>query len=206
MRALLAMLLLLSHVAWAGSPAIDRKVEGKMLEVKRSMASTLQISGGFTQEKSLPFLKDPIVSTGFFHFSKPGSLVWEYVSPAPSGLKIENGKASLWTGPPEARLPQPEAMARPAKLMAGQVMLWMNFDPKEILAVYEVSIAADSPLTFRVVPRKEGLRRFLKAITVVLEDDLRTVRSVVLSEEEGETILTFQDTRFNQEPPPETRP
>lgn len=195
---LFLMLFLVAAAASAGQP---RAVDTRLQEVQRQMVGVRQISGTFTQTKKLEFLKEPVVSHGRFFFDKPGTLTWEYVSPAPSGLKMENGKATVWNGPPEARVTQPGAMSRAAKMMADQVMMWMNFRPRDIQAAYDVGIAGENPLTLRVVPKRDGLRKYLKSITVALADDYRTVRSVTLEEDGAATTLDFDDVRFDQGPP-----
>lgn len=195
----LLFLLLGAATAAAGQP---RGVDTRLQEVQRRMEGVRQISGTFTQTKKLEFLKEPVVSNGRFFFDKPGALTWEYLSPAPSGMKIVNGAATVWNGPPAARVVQPGAMSRPAKMMADQVMMWMNFRPRDILAVYEVKIVTENPLSLKVMPKRDGLRKFLKSITVLLADDVRTVRSVVLEEDGATTTLDFADVAFDRGPPP----
>ena len=193
------LLLLCAAFAHGGQ---SQRVDPRLKEVQRRMDGVRQIAGTFVQEKKLQYLKEPVVSSGRFFFDKPASLTWEYLSPAPSGMKIEGGEATVWNGPPGARVRQPGAMSRAAKMMAEQVMMWMNCRPAEILAVYDVRVAAESPLTVVVVPRREGLRKYLKSITVVLDADGMTVRSVSLEENEAVTLLTFNDVMFDQGPPP----
>ena len=202
----LLLLLPLCGTLRAATPRGGETVDPRLLEVQRRMAAVSQIGGEFVQEKKLDFLNDPVVASGRFSFAKPGTLTWEYVSPSPSGLKIENGKVTMWNGPPGARTPQSEALAKPARMMAEQVMMWMNFNPREILAIYEVAIVSDSPLTVKVTPRREGLRRMLKSITMILEEDLQTVRSVALEEDAATTTLTFTGVTFDQGPQPGMAP
>lgn len=200
-KTLIPCFFLALFAATSAMAAQGRGVEARLQEVQRIMDGVSQISGTFTQQKKLEFLNEPVVSDGRFYFAKPGSLTWEYVSPAPSGLKVENGKATVWNGPPGARVTQPGAMSRAAKMMADQVMMWMNFKPREILAMYDVRVMGESPLTFEVVPKREGLRKYLKSITVVLGDDIRVVRNVILEESEATTTLTFDAIQFDSGPP-----
>ena len=50
------------------------------------------VQADFVQEKSLPILARPLISTGKFLFQAPGSLRWEYFSPLSSVLLMNNGQ------------------------------------------------------------------------------------------------------------------
>ncbi|MDR2945539.1 MAG: outer membrane lipoprotein carrier protein LolA, partial [Candidatus Adiutrix sp.] len=123
---LTAALLLTASPVWA-----DEAGE-RLLALKAELSGIVSLSGEFVQEKKLNFLAEPLVSKGKFHFSRPDYLEWEYVEPAPSGLTVQGGRAEAWAGPPEKRVKQPEGMAEAARLVAGQVMLWMNLDPEAL--------------------------------------------------------------------------
>ena len=178
-------------------------VAQRLLALKDSLSDITSISGHFGQSKKLDFLNEPVISKGRFHFARPGYLKWEYTEPAPSGLIIENNQVQAWTGPPEAKTKQPEAMAEAARLVAGQVMIWMAMEPEAIMAMYDVSITNDKPLILKVVPKRKNARKFIRQLEVEFNPDERTVRRVVLFEPESRTTLTFDKVLLNRPRPAE---
>ncbi len=165
------------------------------------MSDIDSISGDFVQEKRLDYLSQPLISRGFFYFSRPDTLTWEYRSPAPNGLEILNGRVRAWTGPPNDRRDQPEALAKAAGLAAGQVMLWMDLNPEAISAAYRVEIIGREPLKLEVIPKRAQIRKQLSSITVEFSERLNTVRQVHLIEPEGRTVITFNRVKLNQPRP-----
>jgi outer membrane lipoprotein-sorting protein len=174
-----------------------------LADLRKSLSDITSISGIFVQSKKLDFLEAPLISKGVFHFSRPDYLLWEYAEPAPSRMIIESGMVRAWTGPPDDRVKQPEAMAEAARLTAGQVMIWMKMDSEAIEATYEVSIIADRPLILKVVPRRGGTRTFIEHLEIEFSPDERTVRRVVLFEPESRTTLTFDRVTLNRPRPAE---
>ncbi|MDR1044420.1 MAG: outer membrane lipoprotein carrier protein LolA [Candidatus Adiutrix sp.] len=193
----LASLLLTAAPAGADQSAARRR----LISLSAALADVQSINGQFTQEKKFDFLKEPVISRGVFFFSRPDYLHWEYLAPGVSGLDLEGGRVRAWTGPPEKRLPQPEAMAEAARLAAGQVLAWMNLDPEAIEAAYQVTVAGEEPLRLEVIPKRAGARKFIEALEVEFNADLRTVRQVTLREPESRTTLTFSAVRLNQPRP-----
>lgn len=182
----------LAAPAWTADDGSQR-----LMSLKAALSGISGLSGDFVQEKHLPYLKKPIRSQGFFRFSKPDSLYWEYLSPAQSGLEIKGGQVRAWSGPPEDRKSQPEAMAKAARLAAEQVLLWMNLDPEAIMAAYSLETISEKPLRLRLLPKRAAARKLIKSLSVEFNADLRTVRQVSLEEAEGRTDISFSRVRLN---------
>lgn len=190
---------LIRIVPLSAEPAHLQRLE----ELQKALSDISSISGDFVQSKKMDFLSEPLVSGGRFHFARPDYLRWEYLSPAPSGLIIDGGQVQAWTGPPSAKVRQPEAMAEASRMVAGQVMLWMKMEPEAIRAAYEVSVIGERPLKLKVVPKRGGARKFLKHLEVEFNTDGRTVRRVILQEAESRTTLTFERVALNRPRPAE---
>lgn len=181
----------------------DEAAARKLAELQDGLSDISAISGNFIQRKQFDFLNEPVLSRGRFHFSRPDYLRWEYLEPAPSGLIIDGGRVRAWSGPPDKKEAQPEAMAEAAKMVAGQVMMWMKLDPKAIEAAYEVEILAERPLKLKVTPRRSGARKYFQGLEVEFSPDARTVRKVTVFETESRTVLTFERVTLNRPRPAE---
>lgn len=155
----------------------------------------------FEQVKQIDFLNDPLPSEGFFYFSRPNSLYWEYEKPLPSGLEIQGAQARAWTGCKGQRQNQPEALAQVARLAAGQVMIWMSFDLNMILPSFDVSITNNDPLILRVTPKRETAAKFIHWLEVHFSSDERMVEKVIIKEPDSLTRLKFRDILLNQPRP-----
>ncbi|MDR1656999.1 MAG: outer membrane lipoprotein carrier protein LolA [Deltaproteobacteria bacterium] len=177
--------------------ADDATAKELLLTLKTQISDISSISGQFTQEKKLDFLNDPVISQGEFYFSRPDYLLWEYLEPLPSGLKMEHGQIEAWTGRPDQRVKQPEGLTEAARIAAGQMMLWMNLDPEAIVAAYKVSIIADNPLVLKLTPKRDGAREMIQSLQVEFSPDRRTVRQVILNEPQSVITLTFSLVRTN---------
>lgn len=195
------VLILVMLMIPAPARADEAQARERLSALKSELSDINSISGRFSQEKKLDFLNEPIISRGRFYFARPAYLEWEYLEPAPSGLKLDDGRVEAWTGPPEQRTKQPEAMAEAARMAAGQVMIWMNLDPEAISAAYVVSVVQEEPLILKVVPRRSAARKMIESLRVEFSSDGRTARRVLLREPESETTLTFSDVKLNRPRP-----
>ncbi|MDR1921819.1 MAG: outer membrane lipoprotein carrier protein LolA [Candidatus Adiutrix sp.] len=197
----------LVFVAWlfAAAPAASASggagAEAALASLRAAMSDVQSVSGRFLQEKRIEFLNEPVVSRGVFYFARPDYLWWEYTGPVCSGLEMEGGRVRAWTGPPQARLRQPEALNRAAAAAAGQIMLWMNLEPERIAAAYEVEAAEERPLALWARPRRAGAAGIIEAVQIEFSADRRAARRVTLFETGGTNVLTFEAVVFNQARP-----
>ena len=194
---LFVMWMMGTSMVWAGTETVPARMEA----IKASLTGVTSISGSFKQTKELDFFKEPLVSEGSFYFSHPDYLQWEYITPVPSGIVIDGGKARAWAGKKASK--QSAAMVESARLVAGQVMIWMNMDTETILSTYEILVASKAPLIFQVKPKRKEAQKFLKSLEVEFNLDNRSVRRVALHEPNSRTTLVFDKITFNARRPPQ---
>ncbi|WP_139117560.1 outer membrane lipoprotein carrier protein LolA, partial [Endozoicomonas atrinae] len=94
MRSLIHFILILlcgiSPVASAGSDQSPTSIS--LQDILASMSEMQVVSGEFEQQKSIPILSRPFVSSGRFLSVKKQGLIWETEEPAPSMLIMTEGR------------------------------------------------------------------------------------------------------------------
>lgn len=165
---------------------------------------THSISSSFTQEKHLAMFNEQLVSKGYFAFSRPSSLRWEYNQPFHSGFVIRDNEGMEWdeaSGVRSFTLDSSPAMA----MIARQIMAWTTFDIDWLNSRYDISLISASPLTIQLRPKSDVTREFLEHLTVSFSPDSATISSLELHETDGDfTRISFTGQRLNLTLPEDT--
>lgn len=162
--------------------------------------NTLQTT--FTQEKKLAFLQNPLRSEGYFFFSRhfkgtqSPALLWEYTSPAPSGIWYAQGKSWLWMHT-RAKL---RAADRQENIMLSamveQILFWLTIQPQSIQAHFTIE-QEQQPLCMKLRPKRQ---QFFSALQVCLRADLHSLASLHLEEKQGDsTRIVFAQPEINKQ-------
>ncbi len=157
----------------------------------------------FTQEKRLDFLPRPLNSKGHLAFERDyahsgtPALLWEYVSPTPSGLWYAKGQGWLWAGSKNALHRASGEENRVLNAMLRHILQWFTVTPQKLREQYDVTEdEKDVCLTF--IPRQQS---FFAQMRVCLREDLRSLHSLRFTELNGDsTALTFAMPEINGTP------
>ena len=154
------------------------------------------VQAAFTQEKHLQILAQPLLSRGRLIFATPDRLRWEYETPLPSVLLMNEGRVQrfvktgpAWTEDASAALP---AMS----FVMQEIGRWMNgrFDENPD---FEARLEPGGRII--LTPRKEGLATVIQQIVLQLADTPGVIASVTVYEDEFNfTRLLFTDVIVNQ--------
>lgn len=176
-------------------------------DVARATRNIRTVSASFHQEKRLDFLKKPLVSEGRMVYARAAGngghdlILWEYLEPAPSGFIYRNDHGVLWTRDKAKQRPVSGREAVLVHAMAEQILAWTDVQPDKLARWY--AMERSGPASLRLTPRGKV---FFRALDVTFSDDLRTVRSLVFTEDEGSTVLTFHDCALDVPIPSELLP
>ncbi|MEM8739434.1 MAG: outer membrane lipoprotein carrier protein LolA [Planctomycetota bacterium] len=149
----------------------------------------------FTQEKSTPVLRDPLVSHGQVRVT-PGLSRWDTDRPYPSTMLIAPG---------ELRLHYPDQNVLEIYPL-GQRLDALAASPVPDLAVLREHFTLASletrqdpdALTATLLPRSEEVAQALEQVVVEIDPQRGTLRRLRLTDLDGETTtLTFQNVRLN---------
>lgn len=81
-----------SSTVFKGTGTLEKVVK----EVTRRQKTITSLQATFKQEKVLGLLAQPETSSGTFFYSKPNSVLWNYASPKPVVIAINNGRLTTY--------------------------------------------------------------------------------------------------------------
>ena len=166
-------------------------------EVMKRSDNISTIKTNFLQEKHVDFLDAPITTSGQMYFAKNkdsvSSLLWEYNPPSASGIWFNAGTSWVWAQA-RANLRKPEGPeSNFVNSMMAQMIFWLKIDSKKIATQYNLELVAKYAI--KLIPKRKDM---FKSITVTFSDDLRSLQTLTLEEEKGNsTTLSFFETEYN---------
>lgn len=171
-----------------------------------SQAQDVQtIQSPFVQRKRLAAFNTILVSKGRFAFHRPGNLRWEYMEPSRSGFVLQGGQGWQWDAQTGQRRAFTLSSSPDMEAVASQVVAWTVFDLKWLRSRYAIAVAQAEPLTLKLTPTGQGIRRFLDHMLVQFQPGGRAIQSIELRETDGDwTRILFTEPRINGPLPPDT--
>lgn len=153
------------------------------------------VQADFVQEKSLPILARPLVSTGKFLFQAPGSLRWEYFSPLSSVLLMNNGQVRKFVKH-EGEFVEEHGMGLNAmQIVLQEITGWLDGEITDTPTFLAKRTEKD---TIVLTPRKEVLAKIISGIELKLQGESGLMESVTLYEGENSfTRMVFSNSRLN---------
>jgi outer membrane lipoprotein-sorting protein len=167
--------------------------------ISLSVKKVQTMSSAFEQERRTAMLKDAMISSGRFFFSKPDKIRWETIDPSPAGFSVNGQAAKRWQGKSDA----PEIInlseAPFLQVLIQQIMAWTSADFASLKDRYDIKVSSEDPVTIGLVPLMAGERDYVGQVTLVFSPDLTYVTSVRIQEKKGDEILIrFTDAVINE--------
>jgi hypothetical protein len=153
------------------------------------------VEADFTQEKHLPILKKPLISTGRFAYQSPGNLRWEYLQPVHSILLMYHGETRRFLESEGQLVPDHSAGLAAMSVVMDQITAWLKgrFDDNPMFAA-ELTNGGKIVLT----PTAAGMAEMIDRIELQLADQPGAIDTVTIYE--GEAAFTrpiFRNLRLN---------
>lgn len=192
------MALCLVSPALAAGGQQSAEVDALLARLTAQAQDIKTIQSPFIQRKRLAAFNTVLVSKGRFAFQRPGDLRWEYLEPAQSGFVMSGGQGWQWDVQTGQRRAFTMAGSPEMEAVASQVVAWTVFDLKWLHSRYSIAVAQAEPLTLRLTPTGQGIRRFLDHMLVQFQLGGRAIQSIELYEIDGDwTRITFTNPRIN---------
>jgi outer membrane lipoprotein-sorting protein len=206
----LALLLVLTGAGAMADPAapaanpyagMDPALRQVLEKFDAAQAGVTTLSARFTERKEIGLLKNAVVQKGVFSHTKPDKFLWEYTSPEPK-LLLMNDKTLVAYYPVQKQAE--EIQTRLSKRLVKYFGLGQVFaDLKEY---YDLSLSSDNPIpgTHLIVmkPRVRRLEKRLMEVRLWLDDELNQVRQLEYRETDGDrTQFSFEDVKVNTDIP-----
>jgi outer membrane lipoprotein-sorting protein len=163
--------------------------------IRTAAEQTHAIQADFVQEKHLPILAKPLVSTGRLFYRRPDALRWEYETPVRSVLIIQGGKARRFVETDQGLVEEDGVRMQAMQFVIPEIGGW--FEGRfQNNSLFEASLAGAN--TIRLVPKDEGLTNFIKRIELTMADRPGVIEQVLIYEsEEAFTRMVFSNTQIN---------
>jgi outer membrane lipoprotein-sorting protein len=155
------------------------------------------VQADFTQEKHLPILKKPLISTGRFAYQSPGNLRWEYVRPVRSILLMHDGETRRFLESEGRLVPDRSAGLAAMSVVMDQITAWLRgrFDDNPMFAA---QLAEGGKIV--LIPTAEGMAKLIRRIELQLAVAPGAIDTVTIYEDEAAfTRLIFRNLRLNPE-------
>lgn len=163
--------------------------------VKEKVESVHSIKAGFTQEKHLEMLNEPLVSEGMLYFSTPRSLRWEYTEPVRSVLLMHDEEIRRYVKSDSGMVEQKSQNLEAMRVFLREICMWMQgrFDANP-------DLNAEMKPGRKIVlqPENQAMAEVIRKIELRLTDRPGVIGSVAIYEDEASyTLIRFHDTKIN---------
>ena len=153
------------------------------------------ISADFVQEKHLPILVKPLVSTGRMFYRRPDALRWEYTSPLKSVLLMRNGETRRFVQSDQGLVEDAGARMQAMQFVMPEISGWLEgrFEDNPLFVA-----ALEDNGRILLVPKDSAMSRFIQRIELILSERPGVIDEVVIVEGENAfTRIVFDNTRIN---------
>ena len=165
--------------------------------IQAAADSVKTVQADFTQEKHLPILKKPLISTGRFAYQSPGNLRWEYLRPVRSILLMHAGETRRFLESEGQLVPDRSAGLQAMSVVMDQITAWLRgrFDDNPMFAA---ELAAGGKIL--LTPTAQGMAKLISRIELQLADQPGAIDTVTIYEDEAAfTRLVFRNLHLNPE-------
>jgi outer membrane lipoprotein-sorting protein len=188
MHVWLAVLMLLAAglcLGWADS------FEG----IRAAAAKVNAVQADFVQEKHLPILAKPLVSTGRLYYRCPDALRWEYTAPVKSVLMINDGEARRFVESEQGVVEDSSVRMQAMQVVMPEISGWLSgrFQDNPL---FDASLSGGNRIL--LVPRDKGMGRFIERIELVMANTPGVIQEVMIYESaKAFTRMVFSNIRVN---------
>ena len=168
-------------------------------QIRAAARQITSIHADFVQEKRMPILARPLVSTGTLDYRAPDCLRWEYRTPIRSILLMYKGRVQRYFAV-DGRLTKDAGMDAGAfNVVVQQITQWLNGDFDRNPA-FTARLAPGPRIVLE--PRDEAFRAMIRRIEVGLSERPGVIRSVTIYEPgDAVTRLEFRNIAVNPDIP-----
>ena len=157
------------------------------------------ISADFIQEKHLKILAKPIVSQGRLYFKAPGSIRWEYFSPAKTLTLMNKHSATVYIRS-EKNWVMDKTQGNIRGIVIDEINNWLTGRFQENPAFTHVYKPGPPPSV--ILTPKEEMKNFISQIVLKLSKTTGMVEQVEIMEGQGNrSKITFKNEKLNVDLP-----
>ncbi|MFO7760473.1 MAG: outer membrane lipoprotein carrier protein LolA [Desulfobia sp.] len=188
--------ILISSLAPGGHAATEEK-KSLINRIKTRAAEVDTFSCEFRQERHLKIFSRPVVFKGRLLVDRPDKLRWEFTSPVPSVLVLNNNRGFRCS--PEGRKQEFNLDSDPVMaLIAEQLWSWLSGDYQKLQKHYRIT-GQSSPPALTITPKEAGTAEIIEEIRIQFQPRILHPSSITILEPGGDrTLLFFSNYKLNK--------
>ena len=180
--------------------APQEMLETVLRQFDKSQESTNTLIAAFTEIKELHMLREPVRSHGYFYYSKPNRVKWEYQVPDSKIYLLTEDRYVAYY-PEEKRAEKVNIQRYSAKLFRA---FGIGQTTKELKKYYTIQLAefSDRENTYllNLNPKKRRIQKRIETLKIWLDDEtFLPVRMAYLEPDGDTTLLSFDRVVVNPE-------
>ncbi len=198
---------------WINPAHAQTSLDTLLQDMARHSAAANTLRADFVQEKRVSFLQTPLRSSGHFFFTKnfhnSPALLWEYLTPAPSGILFQKHQGWMWL---EHRAKLKKAHGPEGAVLSTMIehmLQYFVFEPHKLHENYHISIVTATQNTgaqdispqdtnepcLKLVPRDT---HFFTSMNMCIDKKDFTITALQFHEKTGDSItLRFANIGIN---------
>ena len=142
----------------------------------------------FKEEKSVRMLNKPIVSSGKMWYQAPNKFRREAKGNSPS-ITVSNGQ-DLWIYYPNFKSAEHYSLGKRSPLDAGIAAITASLNLENVEGTYNITGTKEPDgYQLQLLPRNPSMKRFLKAFSIRMNNELQVVRTE-MAQPNGDQIIT----------------
>ena len=173
------------------------QAEDRLAVLKERAAAMTTVYSDFTQETSIPMFKEPLYSQGRFAFAKPGTLLWEYLSPVQEGFVLRGDGGFRWQDDKNSRVPITPGSDPVAAIISRQLIAWLTFDVRSLTREYRIEQLPDPCMRLKMTPLKKDVGAVIESITIAFTCEGPASAAEIIEVNGGSTVISFSNTIVN---------
>ena len=167
--------------------------------IRRAADQIESISADFVQEKQLPILARPLISSGTFHFRKPDALRWEYRRPVRNILVMHQGSMQRYRESENGLKAQTGGSLQAMQFVMAEITNWFKgrFETSQMFAA-----RLESKRKIVLLPKEASFKKVIQKIELQLADRPGMIDTVTIFESaDSFTRLIFKNAVLNKDIP-----
>tara|TARA_R110002124_G_scaffold61789_2_gene169067 strand:- start:13493 stop:14089 length:597 start_codon:yes stop_codon:yes gene_type:complete len=178
----LFLALLQAYMGYAAAESID---DG-LTSIAREIVVSDSVHGEFRQEKTLPFVTTPFVSTGEFRLARESGLFWHVLEPLESTMLVRDGQVSL-----DGKRVDDQGVGR---LITTVMLGFLEGNLSGLKETFDVSTdILDAGWTMSLTPKSSRLRAAIELVRIQGKQHLTAIE--IVDAEHNRTLMQFTNVR-----------
>jgi outer membrane lipoprotein-sorting protein len=170
-----------------------------MQSFQAAAAELVSIQADFVQEKHLPILKQPLISTGRFCFRRPNLFRWEYQNPIQSVMLMNPSGITRYVFSQGHFVKDDGVRLEGVQVILQQMIGWLRgqFDNQSDFAIH-----CPQPDQIVLLPQQPAMAKMISRIELNLSSRAGVIDSVFIYEDQtAYTAIHFKQVNIDADVP-----